>query len=149
VATEPAADSKWAGVEIPLHDFIGLTIDPGPPAVVEAPLTPAVQGAFRALHGGIFATLADVACATVVAQASDAAQVTPVTTDLNVRYYSQPRSGPVRAEAVIVHQGRQVISAEAVITDGGGYQLARVTATFMLVPSKPFSGEVATAEPPG
>jgi uncharacterized protein (TIGR00369 family) len=127
----PASDEP--GIDIPLHEFTGLEVDPGPPAVATVALTERVKGAFVPLHGGMYAALADVACAAALANELDLAESYPVTTDLSVRFFAQPQDGPVRAEAVLVHRGRRLAGAECVLRDGSGRQLARVSATFMLV----------------
>jgi uncharacterized protein (TIGR00369 family) len=57
-----------------------------------------------------------------------------VTTDLHVRYYRQPRSSPITAQAHVVHRGRRILSVECSVVDGEDRQLARSTATYMIVP---------------
>jgi acyl-coenzyme A thioesterase PaaI-like protein len=46
----------------------------------------------------------------------------------------QPKGGPLTARATVVHRGRLILSAECVICDADGRDLARATATYMLVP---------------
>lgn len=121
-------------VEIPLHGFTGLEVDSGPPATASLPLTERVRGAFVPLHGGMYAALADVACAAALAGEIDLAEGYPVTTDLGIRFFAQPKQGPVIAEAQLVHRGRRLVGAECVIRDGLGRQLARASATFVMVP---------------
>jgi len=125
--------------DIPLHAFLGLEVDPGPPAVATLPLTERVRGAFVPLHGGLYAALADVACAAALAAEVDLSEGYPVTTDLGIRFFAQPREGPVRAEAQLVHRGRRLVGAECVVLDGLDRQLARVSCSFLLVstPSAP------------
>jgi len=122
------------GFHIPLHDFIGMTVDPGPPAAVEVPLTDAVRGAVAPVHGGIVASIGDVACAAALTELFDPETEVPVSTELHVRYYGQPREGPLRAEAHVVHRGSRIIGAECVVSDGGGRQIARISGTYMVVP---------------
>lgn len=86
------------------------------------------------IHGGILATFADVACSTSLFGAYDFPANVPVTTDMHVRYFRQPRSGPLKAEARLVHQGRRILSAECTVVDGHDRTLARSTATYMIVP---------------
>jgi uncharacterized protein (TIGR00369 family) len=124
-----------AQTDIPLHGFTGLEVDPGPPAVATVPLTEAVRGAFVPLHGGMYAALADVACAAALATEIDLAEGYPVTTDLSIRFFAQPKEGPVTAEAQLVHRGRRLAGAECVVRDGLGRQLARASATFVMLPS--------------
>jgi len=57
-----------------------------------------------------------------------------VTTDMHVRHFRQPRSGPLKVEARLVHKGRRLLSSECVVVDSQDRVLARSTATYMLVP---------------
>src|SRR5580658_10625419 len=57
-----------------------------------------------------------------------------VTTDMHLRYYRQPGSGPFSAEATVVHKGRRLLSTEYVVSDAEERVLARSTATYMVVP---------------
>ena len=97
-------------------------------------LTDLFRGPFGegSIHGGMLATFADVASA--VALTYDRESEISVTTDLHVRYYRQPRSGPLTAEATVVHRGRRLLGTECVVRDGEQRVLARTTATYMLVP---------------
>ncbi len=115
---------------------MGLKIlEHGPRAVVTMELSEDVRGAFEgSVHGGVLATLADVACALSVVDTYDTGQEVPVTTDLHVRYFRQPLAGPLTANASLVHAGRRILTSECSIIDGHRRELARATATFMLVP---------------
>jgi uncharacterized protein (TIGR00369 family) len=102
-------------------------------------MTMELSGAMRGLaegsvHGGMLATFADVASALSLDQAYDIETHAPVTTDMHVRYYRQPRPGPLRAEATIVHRGRRLLSTEYSVADAKSRVLACSTATYMLVP---------------
>jgi uncharacterized protein (TIGR00369 family) len=134
-AEQNAADSTPV-FAIPVHDRMGMKIlQHGPRAVVTMELTEEVRGAFEgSVHGGMLATLADVACALAAAGTYDSEEEVPVTTDLHVRYYRQPLSGPLTATATLVHSGRRLMTSECSIVDDQNRELARATATFMLVP---------------
>ena len=86
------------------------------------------------VHGGILATFADVVSAYAIAATHGALSGVPVTTELHIRYFRQPRSGPLQAEATVVHRGRQLLSTECVIEDAYNRILARSTATFTVIP---------------
>jgi uncharacterized protein (TIGR00369 family) len=140
-STEAAVAGDWETLtalirRIPLHDMMGLTIvQGGPHAVVTMELTEQVRGAAEgSVHGGILATLADFACAIALRGSLEPTEI-PVTTDLHLRYYRQPRGGPLKAEADVVHHGRRLLSTECSISDTEGRVLARSTATYMVVPS--------------
>jgi uncharacterized protein (TIGR00369 family) len=119
----------------PLHKRMGLQIVQRlPHAVVTMPMSEEVRGPVSGtLHGGMLATLADVTCALALWGAYDPASALPVTTDMHVRYYRQPRSAPIRAEAHVVHRGRRILSVECAVADGDTRQLVRATATYMIV----------------
>lgn len=55
---------------------------------------------------------------------------------MHIRYFGQPKAGPLTAEVEVVHGGRRLLSTECVITDAEERVLARSTATYMLVPHK-------------
>ena len=85
------------------------------------------------VHGGILATFADIASGMALHSLFNATSI-PVTTDMHVRYYRQPRVGPLTADAKVVHRGRQLLSTECRVEDAQNRELARITATYMLVP---------------
>ena len=86
------------------------------------------------VHGGILATFADVVSAFALIGTHGAGSEHPVTTDMHIRYYRQPRSGPLKAEATVVHRGRRLLSTECVIADAEDHILARSTATYTVIP---------------
>jgi uncharacterized protein (TIGR00369 family) len=107
----------------------------GPKTVMTMELGDEVRGfAAGSVHGGMLATFADVASAVALWRSFDRDTEIPITTDLHMRYYRQPGSGPLTAEASVVHAGRRLLSTECSVTDAGGRLLARSTATYMLAP---------------
>ena len=130
------AATRHAREITPLHNLMGITIvEKGEDRIL---LTMELSDSVRGLedgtvHGGILASFADVASAYVLVGCYDATQM-PVTTDMHIRYYRQPRSGPLRAEATLVHRGKRLLSCECAVTDSGNRVLSRSTATYMLVP---------------
>ena len=120
----------------PLHNMMGLTLERlSPTALLTMELSEAVQGPVEGtVHGGILATFADVASAVVLWNTYHVEVEQPVTTDMHVRYYRQPQSGPLTAEATVVHKGRRLLGTECVVTDAAQRVLVRSTATYMIVP---------------
>jgi uncharacterized protein (TIGR00369 family) len=120
----------------PLHVHMDLKcLEHGPHTVVTMELSDSVRGpAPGSVHGGMLATLADAASAWTLWGAFEPGEEIPVTTDLHIRYYRQPRTGPLTAEANLVHRGRRLLSCECAVTDAENRVLARSTATYMLVP---------------
>ena len=121
----------------PLHALMGLTITAHDPSrtVVTMELNETVQGSpEQAVHGGMLATLSDVASAWALSGAYHSSEGRPVTTDMHIRYYRQPRSGPISATATVVHKGSRLLSVECSIADADQRVLTRSTATYMIVP---------------
>jgi uncharacterized protein (TIGR00369 family) len=123
----------------PVAVLMGLkALQQGPKAILTMNFDDAVRGAGEGtVHGGLLATCADVASAFSLTGTYEFPVEVPVTTDMHVRYYRQPRSGPLTAEATMVHHGRRLLSSECVITDAEGRVLTRSTATYMLAPRPP------------
>lgn len=136
------AGIRHDGYAIPLHDHLGIVIErAGSPSRVTLALSDAVRGAVAPVHGGVVATLVDVACATTIAASFDPSTEIPVTTEMSVRYYRQPKVSPLVAEAELVHHGSRLVATECVVRDGAGAQVARANATFMIVPGYGSLGE--------
>jgi uncharacterized protein (TIGR00369 family) len=136
VDEEALAESDRIFNEVPLHTQMGLeVVQRVPHAVVRMQLSEDVRGPLPGtLHGGMIATLADVTSALALWGAYEPQGQIPVTTDIHLRYYRQPRSSPITAEAHLVHGGRRILSVECSVVDGEERQLARATATYMVVP---------------
>jgi uncharacterized protein (TIGR00369 family) len=121
---------------VPLHERMGITIVAVTEDAAEATmdLNPETAGAAPGtVHGGMLATFADVTAALALTRSLNGDDHIQVTTDMHIRYFRQPKSGPLTARATVVHRGRLVLSAECVICDAEGRDLARATATYMLV----------------
>ena len=121
----------------PVHEQLGLKFigREGDTLTATMDLSESVQGPAKGtVHGGILATFADVVSAFALTGSHAAGTEYPVTTDMHIRYYRQPRSGPLKAEATVVHRGRRLLSTECVIADADGHVLARSTATYAVVP---------------
>jgi uncharacterized protein (TIGR00369 family) len=120
----------------PVHDRLQMSVVRSEPgiAVLSMPLTDDVRGFYDGtVHGGVLATLADAACASCLESEYNLGPQLTVTTDMHVRYYRQPKGGPLIAEATMVHKGRRLLSAECTVVDAENRVLIRTTATFMLV----------------
>lgn len=120
-----------------LHDRMGLSIvavtDTSAELTME--LTEETAGsAPGTVHGGMLATFADVAAAVALTHSVDTDTQIQVTTDMHIRFLRQPKSGPLTARATLVHKGRLILSTECVICDAEQRELARATATYMVVP---------------
>ena len=140
VTTEAALRGDCAALteavrRTPLHVLMGLrVVDAGPPIVMTMELSDDVRGPVAgSVHGGILGAFADTTSALALRQLLEPSQL-QVTTDIHLRYYRQPRGGPLRAVAEVVHHGRRLLGTECSITDNEGRVLVRSTATYMVVP---------------
>lgn len=118
-----------------LHDRMGITVIAMRPhsATLTMELSDETAGsAPGTVHGGLLATFADIASAYALTGLVDNETQIQVTTDLHIRYFRQPKAGPLTAKADVVHQGRKILSAECVISDAEQRVLARATATYMV-----------------
>jgi len=137
VFRDPAAATKDLRGS-PVHARLGLTVveqEPGRVVLTMDNLNHEDVGGQvpGAVHGGVLATFADVANAVALEGTYDLATEQPVTTDMHVRYYRQPRGGPLKATGTMVHKGRRLLSSECVVVDAEDRVLVRSTATYMIV----------------
>ena len=119
----------------PIHRTLGIkVVELIPSCVVELPESDLARGMLPGtIHGGLLATLFDVACAVSLWESFDSAVERPATTDLHVRYFRQPSAWPLRCEVEVAHAGRRVLSTTAVARDAAGRTLATGSASFALV----------------
>ena len=135
----------------PVHESLQISVvrqEQGM-AVLSMPLTENLRGpAEGSIHGGMLATLADAASGFCLEGCFELGSEFPVTTDMDVRYFRQPKGGPLVAEAVMVHEGRRLLSSECTIVDAEQRVLARSTATYMIVPIGDADSKKNTQEAP-
>ncbi|TFV63989.1 PaaI family thioesterase [Geodermatophilus sp. DF01-2] len=125
-----------AGLRLPLHDHLGLELTGLRPVVVELPLTERSRSLAGPLHGGVLATLVDVA-ANVAVATSGAVDVTRyglVTVRAEIDFRAQPSGTRVRAEARVAEVGRRTARTECVVTDDGGRTVGRAAITTRMLP---------------
>lgn len=65
------------------------------------------------VHGGVIATLLDVAMGTAVAASGDAAGERPVTIEMKVTYLEPARTGLLQATAKVHKRGKRITIVEA------------------------------------
>jgi uncharacterized protein (TIGR00369 family) len=118
----------------PVQSLMGMKLVRLTPTIIcSMELSDDVRGSAKGtVHGGLLATFADTTSAGALWDAFEPETEVPVTTDMHVRYYRQPRSGPLTAEATVVHKGRRLLSTECAVTDAEGRVLIRSTATYMI-----------------
>ena len=85
------------------------------------------------LHGGLIATLADTATGLALRTTLDAG-TTSLTSSLSVTFLRPGLPGKVTAMGRVVKRGTRFGYAEADVEDGEGRLLAKVAATFTVMP---------------
>jgi uncharacterized protein (TIGR00369 family) len=116
----------------PVQAFLGFELDlDGDASTIEVPLTDNVRG-WGPVHGGVLALLADTCCAGAVMSVVDVERELPASTDIHVRYFRQPREGPLRAKGTVVSRGSRTVAAESEIRDGQDRLIAKATGSYTL-----------------
>lgn len=88
----------------------------------------------RTVHGGVIATLLDVAVGSAAASVVDASELT-VTASLNVDYIQSALAGDrLVAEGTVVKKGSRIVFAEAIVKTGSGEIVARGSAVLAIRP---------------
>ncbi|HEY7659650.1 MAG TPA: PaaI family thioesterase, partial [Actinomycetota bacterium] len=87
------------------------------------------------LHGGVIATLADVACG-LAYRTRIATGTMAVTSSLTVTYLAGGGAGVVTARGRVLKRGGRFGYAEADVVDATGTLLARASATFSVLPDR-------------
>lgn len=135
-------DVLRAGLRLPLHDHIGLHLVGLHPAVVELPLSERVRTVGGPLHGGVVATMVDVA-AGICAATSGAVDITRyglLTTRVELDFTAQPRGELVRAEAEVLDTARRAVRSRCRVTDATGRVVATAVVTTRPVPRAGLTG---------
>ncbi|WP_151772099.1 PaaI family thioesterase [Streptomyces abyssomicinicus] len=123
-------------VEQPVDRLLGIRlveVDHGR-AVVEMHARADLLNGQGVLHGGMYATALDSACASA-SYSTVSAGTRMATTDLTVKYLRPAaiETGALRCEARVLHRGRRNIVLEARMTDPTERLLACASCTIMIV----------------
>jgi uncharacterized protein (TIGR00369 family) len=104
-------------------------------AVFEGTPSDALYNPMGAVHGGFAMTLLDSAMTCAVMSVLNAGELcTTVETKVSFVRPLMPSTGPVRAEAHVIHAGSRVATAEGRLTDGAGRLYAHGTTTCLRFP---------------
>jgi uncharacterized protein (TIGR00369 family) len=82
-------------------------------------------------HGGVIFSLADSASGGAAVSALGAPRL--VTQDMQIRYHGPVRSGPIEAQAEVIHQGKRTITTQCRVTQSE-MLVASTTTTFAILP---------------
>ncbi len=117
-----------------------VEVDFGRVVFVGAPSEDFYNGA-GVVHGGYAATLLDSALGCAINTTAPAGQWF-TTLELKINYIRPLTAsvGPVRCEAIVLHAGNRVATAEARVVDTAGKMYAHATTTCITVETRPAQG---------
>ena len=100
------------------------------------------------LHGGIITDLADAAMGIATISTLEEGEVF-TTLELKMNFLRPVFSGRITAEGTVLHRGKTIALAEALVTDDAGKMVARGVATQMIIKSDRESGSKPRRQRPG
>ena len=106
---------------------VGFTADS---CVVELPVRDFLFNPQGSLHGGVIATVLDIAMGHLIQHSVGAA----TTLEMKTQFLKAVRGGRLRAEGRFLRRGRRVFFMEARLHDDSGDLVAAATSTWQLVP---------------
>jgi uncharacterized protein (TIGR00369 family) len=129
--------------DFPLFQMIGLELlDVGPEwAKTQLTARAALHNPSGVVHGGMIATLIDTSIAQALLM-TDAYQVvrdtkgSMATIDLHIKYLRPVSAGQLICDARIVHLGKRIVHAQAVVSGDHGKPIALGDASMMLSPGE-------------
>jgi uncharacterized protein (TIGR00369 family) len=114
-------------VSAPYVRFVGATLDTAEPGRVRLALPARADTTNRggSLHGGVTASLLDVAGMAAARTAAEAHEGPTSTIDLAVHYLAPVVREAVVVEGIVTRRGRGIVFVEASVTTAGGALVAR------------------------
>lgn len=137
---------------VAFFDLIGLEIleaEPGR-SVARVRMQPELANPVGLMHGGVIASLIDTGIAYALLLQEDVQDAlhagrSLVTVDLRVKYLRPVSAGSITCESRVVRMGRQIIHADAIVTNDAGKEVARGDAIYTTAqpgPNQPEPGGV-------
>ena len=137
---------------VAFFDLIGLEIleaEPGR-SVARVRMQPELANPVGLMHGGVIASLIDTGIAYALMLQEDVQDAlhagrSLVTVDLRVKYLRPVSAGSITCESRVVRMGRQIIHADAIVTNDAGKEVARGDAIYTTAqpgPNQPEPGGV-------
>lgn len=124
--------------EFPFHQFLDYSVEESRQgyARISMPCGPKVDGGVGgSVHGGILASLVDIAMLEAVFPTLEEGDTPGGTIDLGITYLRPTKGSRVVAEANIIRRGRHVINTEVDIKDDQGRLCARGRVLYAVRPS--------------
>jgi uncharacterized protein (TIGR00369 family) len=115
-----------------------LSFDADGRAVVDLPHNPDLDHALGGVHGGVYATMLDVAGWFAAAAAHDV-DCWLATSELSVHFLRPAERTSLRAVGRVIKRGRRQDVAEMHLYDGEGRLVGHAVGTFVVLPDLPLS----------
>jgi len=112
---------RWA--DQPFNKYLGLRLDEqggGSCRISMRPTEQTPRGAGNGLHGGILASLVDIAALAAIASAIGPNDIMNGTAELNISYLRPAAGDLVITEATVLKKGRSLVAVDVDISDGRG-----------------------------
>ena len=119
--------------ELPFHKSLGITLveaRSGYGRIVLTKGTGTPTGIGGSVHGGVLATMVDIAMLAAIFADLDKTKTPAGTADLGISYLRQAQGDKIYATANVIKNGRQLASVEVDITDETGTLFARGRALY-------------------
>ena len=125
--------------EVPIARYFGMTLafDDEGRAVVNLPHNPNLDHALGAVHGGVYATMMDIAGWFTAAGARDEL-CWLVTSDLSIRFLKPVVRMSLRAVGQMIKSGKRQDVVEMRLYDGESSLVGHAVGTFVVLPDVPF-----------
>jgi uncharacterized protein (TIGR00369 family) len=131
----PFADFRETFADTPLHRALGLSLvsaGGGAARVCMETSAMTLSGVGGSVHGGMLATMLDIAALGSLADVLEPGDGPAGTADLSITYLRPALAKRVYADATVVKKGRQLIVIEVSIVDDQGRLCAKGRALYAL-----------------
>jgi acyl-coenzyme A thioesterase PaaI-like protein len=98
----PTMSIRGVGLDRPLVETLGITVDDAAAGRVSLPVHPYVYNSIEAVQGGVMALLGEVAAAEALGAAAGRPGASMVITDLQVAYLTLGRVGPIVTRTAVL-----------------------------------------------
>ncbi len=121
----------------PFHSWVGVAVVEASPGevVVDLEAGPQHRNLQGLIHGGLLATLADIAMGLSVRTSVEPGR-RHVTIEMSIRFLRPGKPGKIQAKGHTLRVGREVAFAEAEVTDENGRVLATAQGTYSVTGSE-------------
>lgn len=125
--------------EAPIAHYFGMTLvfDDEGRAVVDLPYNPNLDHALGAVHGGVYATMLDIAGWFTAAGARDE-PCWLVTSELSIRFLKPAVRTSLRAVGQMIKSGKRQDVVEMHMYDEKDHLVGHAVGTFVVLPDVPF-----------